>query len=356
MSSNFLEINNATFVASDNNKVKNVSLKIKDKGEIVCLLGPSGVGKTTILRTIAGLQNLKSGEIKLQNKIISSEKFNLEPEKRNIAMCFQDNSLFPHFNVVENINIGSKRKNGSKFNYSDNDLIKILHLEDIKNKYPHQISAGEAQRVSLARSLLSKPDLLLLDEPFANIDATLKEELQKKIKDILKEFDITTLIVTHDSFEAFFLGDKCGIILDQSLKQYDKPYNIHHEPNSIEVAKFLNRGVFIEVKVVETDCAVHSLMHQELGEIRGKLLNNFPVGSNVKLLLQPEDLIHDDQSKLKLEVVDRKFRGTNFIYTLKTKNGEHLPVFVHSHHIHQHEKSEQFGIKSPIYIDHLVCF
>ena len=356
MSSNFLEINNATFIASDNNKVKNVSLKIKEKGEIVCLLGPSGAGKTTILRTIAGLQNLKSGEIKLKDKIISSEKFNLEPEKRNIAMCFQDNSLFPHFNVVENINIGSKRKNGSKFNYSDIDLIKILHLEDIKNKYPHQISAGEAQRVSLARSLLSKPDLLLLDEPFANIDATLKEELQKKIKDILKEFDITTLIVTHDSFEAFFLGDKCGIILDQSLKQYDKPYNIHHEPNSIEVAKFLNRGVFIEVKVVETDCAVHSLMHQELGEIRGKLLNNFPVGSRVKLLLQPEDLIHDDQSKLKLEVVDRKFRGTNFIYTLKTDKKEEIPVFVHSHHIHQHEKNEKFGIKSPIFIDHLVCF
>ena len=356
MSSNFLEINNATFIASDNNKVKNVSLKIKEKGEIVCLLGPSGVGKTTILRTIAGLQNLKSGEIKLKDKIISSEKFNLEPEKRNIAMCFQDNSLFPHFNVLENINIGSRRKNGSKFNYSDNDLIKILHLEDIKNKYPHQISAGEAQRVSLARSLLSKPDLLLLDEPFANIDATLKEELQKKIKDILKEFDITTLIVTHDSFEAFFLGDKCGIILDQSLKQYDKPYNIHHEPNSIEVAKFLNRGVFIEVKVVETDCAVHSLMHQELGEIRGKLLNNFPVGSKVKLLLQPEDLIHDDQSKLKLEVVDRKFRGTNFIYTLKTDKKEEIPVFVHSHHIHQHEKKEKFGIKSPIFIDHLVCF
>ena len=356
MSSNFLEINNATFIASDNNKVKNVSLKIKEKGEIVCLLGPSGVGKTTILRTIAGLQNLKSGEIKLKDKIISSEKFNLEPEKRNIAMCFQDNSLFPHFNVLENINIGSRRKNGSKFNYSDNDLIKILHLEDIKTKYPHQISAGEAQRVSLARSLLSKPDLLLLDEPFANIDATLKEELQKKIKDILKEFDITTLIVTHDSFEAFFLGDKCGIILDQSLKQYDKPYNIHHEPNSIEVAKFLNRGVFIEVKVVETDCAVHSLMHQELGEIRGKLLNNFPVGSKVKLLLQPEDLIHDDQSKLKLEVVDRKFRGTNFIYTLKTDKKEEIPVFVHSHHIHQHEKKEKFGIKSPIFIDHLVCF
>ena len=164
METNFLEINNATFVASEKNKVKNVSLTIKEKGEIVCLLGPSGVGKTTILRTIAGLQDLRSGEIKLKGNIISSDKYNLEPEKRNIAMCFQDNSLF---HVLENINIGAKRKNGSKFNYSDKDLIKILHLEDIQEKYPHQISSGEAQRVSLARSLLSKPDLLLLDEPFA---------------------------------------------------------------------------------------------------------------------------------------------------------------------------------------------
>ena len=356
MSCNFLEITNATFVASKKNKVENVSLKIEKKGEIVCLLGPSGSGKTTILRTLAGLQELQSGTIKLKGKTISSIDFNLEPEKRNIALCFQDNSLFPNYNVIDNINIGSKRSNGSKFNYSDNDLIKIFHLEDIKNKFPHEISSGEAQRVSLARSLISRPDLLLLDEPFSNIDSGLKEELQKKLKEILKECDITTIVVTHDSYEAFFLADKCGIILNQSLKQYDVPYNIHHEPNSFEVAKFLNRGVFVNVKVVETDCAVHSLVHPELGEIRGNLLNSFPVGSNVKLLLQPEDLIHDDQSKLKLEVVDRKFRGTNFIYTLKTKEKEEIPVFVHSHHIHQHEKSEKFGIKSPIFIDHLVCF
>ena len=219
MKTNFLEINNATFIASEKNKVNNVSLIIKEKGEIVCLLGPSGVGKTTILRTIAGLQDLKSGEIKLKGNIISSDKYNLEPEKRNIALCFQDNSLFPHFNVIDNVNIGAKRKNGSKFNYSDKDLIKILHLEDIQEKYPHQISSGEAQRVSLARSLMSKPDLLLLDEPFSNIDQSLKDELQKRIKDILKELNITTIAVTHDSYEAFYLADKCGIILDQSLKQ-----------------------------------------------------------------------------------------------------------------------------------------
>ena len=131
MKTNFLEINNATFIASEKNKVSNVSLTIKEKGEIVCLLGPSGVGKTTILRTIAGLQDLKSGEIKLKGNIISSDKYNLEPEKRNIALCFQDNSLFPHFNVIDNINIGAKRKNGSKFNYSDKDLILCIIILDI---------------------------------------------------------------------------------------------------------------------------------------------------------------------------------------------------------------------------------
>ena len=356
MKTDFLEINNATFIASEKNKVNNVSFTIKDQGEIVCLLGPSGVGKTTILRTIAGLQDLKSGEIKLKGNLISSERYNLEPEKRNIALSFQDNSLFPNYKVIDNINFGKKRSNGNISALNVDEIINLLSIEPILDKFPHQISAGEAQRVSLARSLMSKPDLLLLDEPFSNIDQSLKEEIQISVKKLLKRINLTTIIVTHDSYEAFSMADKCGIILNQELKQYDLPYNVHHEPNSMDVANFLNKGIFIDVKVIDSECAVHRLKHDELGEIRGKLSNNFPSGSKVKLLLQPEDLIHDDQSKLKLEVVDRKFRGTNFIYTLKTKKGEHLPVFVHSHHIHQHEKSEQFGVKSPIYIDHLVCF
>ena len=352
MSSNFLEIDNATFAASKKNKVNDVSLTIKKEGEIVCLLGPSGIGKTTILRTIAGLQNLQSGKIKLKGKTISSENYNLEPEKRNIALCFQDNSLFPHYNVIDNINIGVKRNKNLKFRYSDNDLIKILHLEELKEKYPHEISAGEAQRVSLARSLMSKPDLLLLDEPFSNIDQSLKDELQKRIKDLLKELNITTIVVTHDSYEAFYLGDKCGIILNQSLKQFDIPYNIYHYPNSIDVVKFLNRGILIDAEVTGND----TLKNSELGTIKGKFVKKQSVGSSVKLLIQPEDLEHDDKSQLILEVVDRKFRGTNFIYTLKTKRNQTIPVFVHSHHEHQHKIKDKFGIKTPIYVDHLVCF
>jgi len=352
MSSNFLEIENATFAASKKNKVNNVSLTIKKEGEILCLLGPSGIGKTTMLRTIAGLQNLQSGKIKLKGRVISSEDYNLEPEKRNIALCFQDNSLFPHYNVLDNINIGAKRNKNSKFSYSDNDLINILHLEGVKKKYPHEISAGEAQRVSLARSLMSKPDLLLLDEPFSNIDQSLKDELQKRIKDLLKELNITTIAVTHDSYEAFYLADKCGIILKESLKQFDVPYNIYHYPNSIDVVKFLNRGILIDAEVTGSD----TLKNSELGTIKGKFIKKQSVGSSVKLLIQPEDLEHDDRSKLILEVVDRKFRGTNFIYTLKTKKNQLIPVFVHSHHEHQHKVKDKFGIKTPIYVDHLVCF
>ena len=356
MTKNFFEVKNVDFSVSGKIKVKDVSFSIKNEGDVICLLGPSGIGKTTILRTLAGLQKLNSGKIFLKGKLIASSKVHLEPEKRNIALSFQDNSLFPNYKVIDNINFGKKRSNGNGFSLDTKEIIELLHIEPILDKFPHQISAGEAQRVSIARSLISKPDLLLLDEPFSNIDQSLKEEIQVSVKKLLKRINLTTIIVTHDSYEAFSMADKCGIILNQELKQYDVPYNVHHEPNSIEIANFLNKGVFIDVKVVDSECAVHRLNHEVLGEIRGKLSNNFPSGSKVKLLLQPEDLIHDDQSKLKLEVVDRKFRGTNFIYTLKTKNGEHLPVFVHSHHIHQHEKSEKFGIKSPIYIDHLVCF
>mgnify|MGYP001261707625 CR=1 FL=1 len=356
MSEIFFEIQKGNFTASKINKVNNVNLIIKDQGEIISLLGPSGIGKTTILRTIAGLQKLTKGKIKLRGKTLASDQIHVEPEKRNVALSFQDNSLFPNYNVIDNINFGEKRSNGSSSLIDVKEIIELLRIEPILSKFPHQISAGEAQRVSLARSLMSKPDLLLLDEPFSNIDQSLKEEIQVSVKKLLKRINLTTIIVTHDSYEAFYMADKCGIILDHSLKQYDVPYNIHHEPNSMEVARFLNRGVFVNAKVISNDCAIHILEHEELGLIEGKLVNNFPVGSGVKLLLQPEDLEHDDTSKLKLEVVDRKFRGTNFIYTLQTKGDEKIPVFVHSHHIHQHKLQENFGIKTPIYIDHLVCF
>ena len=353
MSNNFFEVKDVDFIVGGKTKVKKMSFSIENEGDIICLLGPSGIGKTTILRAIAGLQKIKNGQIKLKGKVLSSDKINIEPENRNISLAFQENSLFPHYSVEKNILLGAEKNSGNTDKQiTFNEIVDLLDISQILNQYPHQISAGEAQRASLARSLLSKPDLLLLDEPLSNVDQSHKEDIQEKIKKMLTKLKITTIIVTHDSYEAFYLGTKCGIILNNELKQYDDPYNVYHLPNSIEVVNFLNRGILVPAKVTSPK----SLENDELGTITGNFVKPFPLGADVKLLIQPEDLEHDDKSNFKLEVVDRKFRGTNFIYTLKTIKNLLIPVFVHSHHIHQHDLQEKFGIKRPIHIEHLVCF
>jgi len=352
MKNNYFEIKNVDFKVGGKTKVNNVTFSIKNEGDTICLLGPSGIGKTTILRTIAGLEKINNGSIMLNGRELSSKNSHIEPEERNISLAFQENSLFPHYTVEKNILLAKERKNNKKQNISLNEIVELLNIDKILNKYPHQISAGEAQRASLARSLLAQPDLLLLDEPLSNVDQSFKEEIQVQLKKILSRLKITTIIVTHDSYEAFYLGSKCGIILNEQLKQYDDPYNVYHFPNSVEVVNFLNRGILIPAKVT----GENSLENKDLGTIECNFTKHYPKGSEVKLLLQPEDLEHDDKSNLKLEVVDRKFRGTNFIYTLKTPSEMLIPVFVHSHHIHQHEVDEKFGIKKPIHIDHIVCF
>tara|TARA_B100001121_G_C18617639_1_gene587685 strand:- start:169 stop:1227 length:1059 start_codon:yes stop_codon:yes gene_type:complete len=350
---NYFEVKNVDFKVANKTKVKNVSFSIENEGDIVCLLGPSGIGKTTILRTIAGLEKIDEGSISLKNQILSSDKINIEPEDRNISLAFQENSLFPHYSVEKNILLGAERNKANKnkkINFEE--VINLLNIFPIMKKYPHQISAGEAQRASLARSLLTQPNLLLLDEPLSNVDQSFKEEIQVNLKKILHSLKITTIIVTHDSYEAFYLGSKCGIILNKELKQYDDPYKVYHFPNSEEVVNFLNRGVLIPAEVTSPK----SLENKDLGTITGNFIKPFPIGSKVKLLIQPEDLQHDDKSNLRLQVVDRKFRGTYFIYTLKTSTNHLIPVLVHSHHIHQHEVDDKFGVRRPIYIDHIVCF
>ena len=193
---------------------------------------------------------------------------------------------------------------------------------------------------------------MLLDEPLSNVDQSFKEDIQVSLKQLLNKNKITTIVVTHDSYEAFYLGSKCALVLDNEVKQFDDPYNVYHFPNSVEVVNFLNRGILLPAKVT----GGNSLENDDLGIIKGKFIKHYPTGSNVQLLLQPEDLEHDDDSNLKLEVVDRKFRGTNFIYTLKTPSNRLIPVAVHTHHWEQHEINEKFGIKRPIELEHIVCF
>ena len=226
MKNNFLEIKSVDFTIGGKPKVKNASFVIENEGETLCILGPSGIGKTTILRTIAGLEEIEKGSIKLNGKLISSKDKHVEPEYRNVSLAFQDNSLFPHYTVEKNILLGTERnKTKKKKKLTFKEIVDLLDISKILEKYPHEISAGEAQRASLARSLLTQPDLLLLDEPLSNVDQSFKEEIQVRLKKILSKLKITTIIVTHDSYEAFYLGHKCAIILDGQIKQFDDPYN-----------------------------------------------------------------------------------------------------------------------------------
>ena len=183
MMSNFFEVKNVDFNVGGKTKVRNVSFSIEKEGDIICLLGPSGIGKTTILRTIAGLEKIENGSIELKGKILSSKQKNIEPENRNISLAFQENSLFPHYTVEKNILLGAERNKDKKNEHVNfQEIIDLLDISQILKKFPHEISAGEAQRASLARSLVTCPDLLLLDEPLSNVDQSFKEEIQEKLK------------------------------------------------------------------------------------------------------------------------------------------------------------------------------
>ncbi|MAZ46202.1 MAG: iron ABC transporter [Rickettsiales bacterium] len=348
----FFEVKSVTFSSSKEHRLVDVSFSIKNQGQIISILGPSGVGKTTILRAIAGLDTITEGEILLNKKVISSTSVFVEPEKRDIALSFQENSLFPHLNVFENLKIGQLKRTKKKIKLSLEECIEAFFLNSILKKYPHEISAGEAQRASLIRSLISKPSLLLLDEPFSNVDIGLKEKLQVNLKTILKKNNISSIIVTHNYEEAFYFGEKCCLFAKGKLIQFDNPYNIYHFPASQDVASFFNKGTFVTAKVISKN----ELSHKILGKIKGNFVRSQKKGTNVKLLIQPEDLIHNDKSKLKFKIIDKRFQGTNFIYFLKISEKEILPVLVHSHHVHQHSINEFFGIKTPIIIKHLVCF
>ena len=226
----FFEVKNVTFSSSKEHKLIDVNFCIKEQGQIISILGPSGVGKTTILRAIAGLDSIIKGEIFLNKKIISSTKIFVEPEKRDIALSFQENSLFPHLNVFENLKIGQLKRTKKKIKLSLEECIEAFFLEPILKKYPHEISAGEAQRASLIRSLISKPSLLLLDEPFSNVDIGLKEKLQVNLKTILKKNNISSIIVTHNYEEAFYFGEKCCLFTEGKLIRHEEKKSKRHLP------------------------------------------------------------------------------------------------------------------------------
>jgi len=220
--------------------VRDLSLTLAT-GQIGCLLGASGCGKTTILRAIAGFEPLHHGEIRLGDSVISTPMYQRAPEKRAVGMMFQDYALFPHLSVGENIGFGLRRLSRAARSERVSALLALVGLAGSQGRYPHELSGGQQQRVALARALAPEPDMLLLDEPFSNLDIDTRERLAFELRDILKQTGHTAMLVTHNQAEAFAIADRIGVMHEGKIVQWDTPYNLHHHPANAFVAQFISR-------------------------------------------------------------------------------------------------------------------
>ena len=210
-----LKINNLHFryKNSKEDTIKDFNLEIK-KGDIVSILGESGSGKSTILRIIAGLEEAYRGEILIGGNLVYSKDQSVEPEKRGIGMVFQDYALFPHMTVAKNIMFGLKKMDKSQREKRMMEMLKLVNLEEYKDKYPYEISGGQQQRIAIARAIAPSPSLLLLDEPFSNLDANLQSKIRSELKEIIQKANITSIFVTHDKEDARVLADQV-VVLDK---------------------------------------------------------------------------------------------------------------------------------------------
>ncbi|MDE3735424.1 MULTISPECIES: ABC transporter ATP-binding protein [Pseudomonas] len=339
-----LSLRNLTCGYHDQQVVRGLNLHL-NAGDIGCLLGPSGCGKTTTLRAIAGFEPVLEGEIQLADEVISRAGFTLAPEKRRIGMVFQDYALFPHLTVADNIAFGIRKEPDCERKVAE--LLELVKLGHLSRRYPHELSGGQQQRVSLARALAPEPRLLLLDEPFSNLDGELRRRLSQEVREILKARGTSAILVTHDQEEAFAVSDHVGVFRNGLLEQWDTPYNLYHEPLTPFVASFVGQGYFIRGQLISADA-----VNTELGTIRGNRAYTWPQGSAVDVLLRPDDIVHAPDSDLRATVIGKTFLGAATLYRLQLATGSQLESIFPSHADHQ--PGQDVGIR--IAADHLVVF
>ncbi len=341
-----LEVENLDAGYDDLQVLNQVSFSLQP-GEIGCMLGPSGCGKTTVLRCIAGFEAAWRGRILIDNREVSSRRFSLPPERRNIGMMFQDFALFPHLKVEDNVRFGLQRLARHEQQARTQEMLAIVGMLAYAQAYPHQLSGGQQQRVALARALAPSPSILLLDEPFSNMDVDLREQLAREVRSILKQENNTAVLVTHDQNEAFAMADQINVMNEGSIMQQGSGYDLYHRPQNRFVADFIGQGVIIPA-TVESETTVKT----DLGRIQGKNRIDASPGSTVDVLIRPDDVVHDDASEESAIVVEKAFRGADFLYYLRMDSGVEVMCLAPSHH--NHKINERIGIR--LNVDHLVTF
>jgi iron(III) transport system ATP-binding protein len=294
-----------------------------DHNSIVSVLGPSGCGKTTLIRLIAGLEQIQNGEIFLEKFLVANKNLNVPPEKRSISYVFQDFALFPHMTVLENISFAA----GSRSNKKQliDQVINLSKVENFLDKYPHSLSGGEQQRVALARSIAVQPKLLLLDEPFSDLDINLKREIIDDTLHLINSLESSAIVVTHNAEEAMFLSDSILVMEKGKIIQIGTPHEIYFKPSNLYVASLFGETNIFQSKVIDNTCLT------PLGRIKTSNLSN---NQDVDVVVRPEAI------KLNLEkspllnpnsgvVVDSKFLGNSAIIHMTVNDEKN-----NKHHIH----------------------
>lgn len=288
-------------------------------GEIICLLGPSGCGKTTLLKAIAGLLPLSFGCLKLNHKVIDDGHAWVAPEQRNIGMIFQDYALFPHLTVEKNIAFGLTNLEQRTQTDRVNKMLELVHLQGLEKRYPHQLSGGQQQRVAIARALAYKPDLLLLDEPFSNIDTQVRHELIREIRQLFKQQGITAIFVTHSREEAFAFADKMAVMNQGVIEQYGSASELYYSPSSPFVADFLGGGSYLRARRIE-----QNQYQSALGIVSAGAENHdVALGEECRVLFRPQHLQLFPEKSSQTRVIELQFLGDHCRYIIEV-DGERL--------------------------------
>ena len=290
--------------------VDNLDLEVVE-GQILVLLGPSGCGKTTTLRLIAGFEQPEAGAVSVGGTLVAGPDVWVAPERRKVGMVFQDGALFPHLSVEQNVAYGLRQRDGRRGRVAD--VLRLVGMDNLSTRMPHELSGGQQQRLALARALAPGPDVLLLDEPFSNLDPRLRDQVRGDVLDILHTSRATAIFVTHDQEEALLLGDLVGVMQYGKLVQLGPPEEVFHRPASRFVAEFIGVADFVTGQVDGLGLVT------EIGVLNTE--DRLPHGVSAEVMLRPSDVTITQSDNGTGEVVDRVFKGTHYLYSIALPSG-----------------------------------
>lgn len=298
---NALELFNIQLAIDNHTILQSLTFTLK-QGEILCLLGPSGCGKTTALKTIAGLAMPQMGQIDLfENTVFESSQINVPAEQRSIGFIFQDYALFPHMTVGQNIAYGLSHLSKQDKQTRIKESLELVELDDLEQRYPHELSGGQQQRIAVARALAPKPKLLLMDEPFSNIDGQVKRRMMADLRHLLKKHNISCIFVTHAKEEAFAFADKTAVMINGQIEQLDSPAKVFNQPSTVAVAEFMESG------------NLSTLKHSQ--QILDKISHQWPrdLENNGYWLFKPQHItLHHSLQNTGVELIDSTYIGRGY--------------------------------------------